>query len=192
MQKHMHGSAFGCLRVVYLRASFSLDSLSECVCVAVCVSYPGSCPLALRCSGCWIIMRQRKGWVCPDLHSTATTCCTVRSKSWSPSTRHPSENSSVRCSWGWGPDAWAHEGIPNITTMDCGSKRAHLCSVWWRTSNTWPWGSSPSPRNRGWSQYRRWRESLTECRQDLDNNSSSSRARVCRTSAPRSSSTSSF
>ncbi len=115
----------------------------------------------------------------------------------------------------WSFVVFVPEGILNITTMACGSKRAHLCSVWWRTSNTWPWGSSPSPRNRGvlsfiscyqslrflcfsvwfclpegWSRYRRWRESLTECRQDPDSNSS--RARVCRTSAPRSSSTSSF
>lgn len=121
----------------------------------------------------------------------------------------------------WSFGVFVPEGIPNITTMVCGSKRAHLCSGWWRTSSTWPWGSNPSPRNRGghtsslsflalspssscvsqlvwfcipagWSRYRRWRESLTGCRQDLDSNSSSSRARVCRTSAPRSSSTSSF
>ncbi len=49
----------------------------------------------------------------------------------------------------WSFVVFVPEGILNITTMACGSKRAHLCSVWWRTSNTWPWGSSPSPRNRG-------------------------------------------
>ncbi len=37
MQKHMHGFTFGCLCVVCLRTSFSLGSLSECVCGCVCV-----------------------------------------------------------------------------------------------------------------------------------------------------------
>lgn len=41
------------------------------------------------------------------------------------------------------------EGILNITTMVCGSKRARPWSDWWKTSNTWPWDSSPSLRNRG-------------------------------------------
>lgn len=37
----------------------------------------------------------------------------------------------------------------NTTTMGWGSRQAPLFSVWWKTSNIWPWGSSPSHRNRG-------------------------------------------
>lgn len=33
--------------------------------------------------------------------------------------------------------------------MGWGSRQAPLFCVWWKTSNTWPWGSSPSHRNRG-------------------------------------------
>lgn len=33
--------------------------------------------------------------------------------------------------------------------MGWGSRQAPLFSVWWRTSNIWPWGSSLSHRNRG-------------------------------------------
>lgn len=44
---------------------------------------------------------------------------------------------------------WPTGEIRNTTTMGWGSRRVHLFSVWWRTSNIWPWGSSPSHRNRG-------------------------------------------
>lgn len=39
--------------------------------------------------------------------------------------------------------------ILNTTTTDWGSRQALLFFVWWKTSNIWPWGSSPSHRNRG-------------------------------------------
>lgn len=149
--------------------------------VAVCVSHPCSCPLALRCSGCWIIMRRQRVWACHAPRSTATTCYTARSRNWSPSMLPPSENSSAPSSWAWGRGAWVlgkkkkkdtltanihtpihrhvctgrHisslflEGTQNITTMGWGLKLAPLCSGLWRTNNTWQWGSSPSPKNRG-------------------------------------------
>lgn len=64
--------------------------------------------LRVRYSGCWTTMRQLKEWVCHDPRSTATICCTARSRNWSLSMLPPSGNSLDLCSWGCAHDASAH------------------------------------------------------------------------------------
>lgn len=103
-----------CPVLVCVCASGQPWALCLSVRVAVCVSHPCSCPLALRCSGCWIIMRRRRVWAYRALLSTATTCCTARSRSWSPSTPPHSESSSAPSSWAWGRGVWVPGKKKNI------------------------------------------------------------------------------
>ena len=91
-----------------------------CVCVHVSdLTDPSSPPVSLcllaRYSGYWITTRQQKESVCLAPPSTATTCCTARSRNWSRSTPPRSANSSARSSWGCGRAAWERGERPRDT-----------------------------------------------------------------------------